>query len=111
VVRSSRGGRVSGGGFLDDHANAAHGLVELHVATGDVRWLLEARRIADRASGLLAEDDGGEVVLACHHRVAPRARSVRRTRAAGSSSRPTTARPSPPARRTSTTIRSRPGTR
>ncbi len=35
-------------GFLDDHANVAHGLVELHVATGDVRWLLEARRIVRR---------------------------------------------------------------
>jgi len=64
VLRSIRDGRVSGGGFLDDHANVAHGLLELHVATGDVRWLLEARRIVDRAIELFADDERGGFFLA-----------------------------------------------
>jgi uncharacterized protein YyaL (SSP411 family) len=66
VLRSIRDDRVSGGGFLDDHANVAHGLVELHVATGDVRWLLEARRIVDRAIALFADEERGGFFLAPH---------------------------------------------
>jgi uncharacterized protein len=64
VLRSIREGRVSGGGFLDDHANVAHGLLELHVATGDVGWLQEARRIADLAVDLFADHERGGFFLA-----------------------------------------------
>jgi uncharacterized protein YyaL (SSP411 family) len=64
VMRSVRDGRVSGTGFLDDHANVAHGLLELHVATGDPRWLHEARRIADVAVGLFSDDERGGFFLA-----------------------------------------------
>jgi uncharacterized protein YyaL (SSP411 family) len=64
VVRSIRDGRVSGTGFVDDHANVAHGLLELHVATGEVRWLLEARRIVDVAIDLFADDERGGFFLA-----------------------------------------------
>jgi uncharacterized protein YyaL (SSP411 family) len=64
VLRSVRDGRVSGPGFVDDHANVAHGLLELHVATGDVRWLLEARRIVDVAIDLFADDERGGFFLA-----------------------------------------------
>ncbi len=64
VLRSIRAGKVSGGGFLDDHANVAHGLLELHLATGDVRWLLEARRIVDVAVDLFADDERGGFFLA-----------------------------------------------
>jgi hypothetical protein len=64
VLRSVREGRVSGSGFLDDHANVAHGLLELHVATGDVSWLLEARRIAGVAIDLFADDERGGFFLA-----------------------------------------------
>jgi uncharacterized protein YyaL (SSP411 family) len=64
VLRSIRAERVSGVGFLDDHANVAHGLLELHVATGDVRWLLEARRIVDVAIDLFADDERGGFFLA-----------------------------------------------
>ncbi len=66
VMRSIRDGRVSGPGFLDDHANVAHGLIELHVATGDPRWLLEARRIADLAVELFADRDREGFFLAPH---------------------------------------------
>jgi uncharacterized protein YyaL (SSP411 family) len=64
VLRSVRDKRVSGSGFLDDHANVAHGLLELHVATGDVSWLLEARRIAGVAIDLFADDERGGFFLA-----------------------------------------------
>ena len=64
VLRSVRDGRVSGSGFLDDHANVAHGLLELHVATGEVRWLLEARRIAELAVQLFADAERGGFFLA-----------------------------------------------
>jgi uncharacterized protein YyaL (SSP411 family) len=66
VLRSIRDGRVSGPGFLDDHANVAHGLLELHVASGDPRWLLEARRIAELAVELHADDERGGFFLAPH---------------------------------------------
>ncbi len=61
--RSIRDGRVSGPGFLDDHANVAFGLMELHVATGEVRWLLEARRLAGLAVELFGDPDGGGFFL------------------------------------------------
>jgi uncharacterized protein YyaL (SSP411 family) len=75
VLRSVRDGRVSGGGFVDDHANVAHGLLELHVATGDVRWLVEARRIVGRAVELFADDERGGFFLAPHDGEALAARS------------------------------------
>src|SRR5262249_45693269 len=46
LLRSWRDGRTSGAAYLDDYANVAFGLLELHAATGDLRWLVEARRIA-----------------------------------------------------------------
>ncbi len=66
VLRSIRDGRVSGTGYLDDHANVAHGLLALHVATGDVGWLHEARRIAETAVDLFADDARGGFFLAPH---------------------------------------------
>ncbi len=44
LLRSRRDGRASGAGFLDDYANVAYGLMELHVATGELRWLTEAHQ-------------------------------------------------------------------
>ena len=63
LVRSTRDGRASGLGFLDDYANVAHGLLELHVATGELRWLLEARRLALLAVELFADDEHGGFFL------------------------------------------------
>ncbi|HZT83941.1 MAG TPA: thioredoxin domain-containing protein [Gaiellaceae bacterium] len=70
--RTLRGGRPRYPAYLDDYANVAHGLYELHVATGDLRWLHEARRTAlaaverfgDRERGgfFLTPDDGEELV-------------------------------------------------
>ena len=78
VLRSIREGRVSGSGFLDDHANVAHGLLELHVATGEPRWLLEAHRIAGLAVRLFADEENGGFFLAPHdgERLATRAKDL-----------------------------------
>ncbi|HVD11674.1 MAG TPA: thioredoxin domain-containing protein [Gaiellaceae bacterium] len=62
--RSLRAERASGAGFLDDYANAAHGLYELHVATGELRWLEEARRLALLAVELFADEERGGFFLA-----------------------------------------------
>jgi uncharacterized protein len=63
LLRSIRDGRSSGAGFLDDYANAAFGLLELHVATGEVRWLLEAHRLALLAVELFADAEHGGFFL------------------------------------------------
>jgi uncharacterized protein YyaL (SSP411 family) len=64
LLRSVRDGRASGAGFLDDYANVAHGLYELHVATGELRWLEESRRLALLALELFADEVRGGFFLA-----------------------------------------------
>jgi uncharacterized protein YyaL (SSP411 family) len=62
--RSRRAGRSSGTGYLDDYANVANGLYELHVATGELRWLEESRRLALLAIELFADEERGGFFLA-----------------------------------------------
>jgi uncharacterized protein YyaL (SSP411 family) len=64
LVRSVREGTPSGPGFLDDYADVAHGLYELHVASGELRWLVESRRLALLAVELFADDEHGGFFLA-----------------------------------------------
>ncbi len=61
--RSFRAGRATGSGFLDDYANVANGLYELHVATGELRWLEESRRLALLAIELFADAERGGFFL------------------------------------------------
>jgi uncharacterized protein YyaL (SSP411 family) len=61
--RSWRGGRASNPGYLEDYADVANGLYELHVATGELRWLLEASRLARLAVELFADDEHGGFFL------------------------------------------------
>jgi uncharacterized protein len=61
--RSRRDGKTSGPGYLDDYANVAHGLLELHVATGELRWLREAERLARLAVDLFADEERGGFFL------------------------------------------------
>ncbi len=68
LLRSLRDGRSSGPGFLDDYANVANGLLELHVATGDVRYLLEANRLARLAVELFGDEEHGGFFLAAADR-------------------------------------------
>jgi uncharacterized protein len=62
--RTLRGGRAKFPAYLDDYANVAHGLYELHVATGDLRWLHESRRVAGCAVQLFADEQRGGFFLA-----------------------------------------------
>ena len=61
--RTWRAGRAKGTGYLDDYADVAHGLLELHVATGEVRWLEEARRLALLAVELFGDGERGGFFL------------------------------------------------
>ena len=61
--RTTRDGRAKFPAYLDDYANVAHGLYELHVATGDLRWLREARRVALLAVELFGDPELGGFFL------------------------------------------------
>jgi uncharacterized protein len=61
--RTWRDGVAKGTGYLEDYANVAHGLYELHVATGDAHWLLESRRLALLAVELFGDDERGGFFL------------------------------------------------
>ncbi|HET7475937.1 MAG TPA: thioredoxin domain-containing protein [Dermatophilaceae bacterium] len=58
--RSSRDGRVGAAlGVADDYGNLAEGLLALHQATLDPRWLRAAAELLDVALDLFADGDGG----------------------------------------------------
>jgi uncharacterized protein YyaL (SSP411 family) len=59
LYRTWRDGRATIPGYLEDYADVAHGLYELHVATGELRWLEEANRLARLAVDLFADDERG----------------------------------------------------
>ena len=59
LFRSYREGRAKTTGFLEDYADVANGLLELHVATGELRWLVEANRLARLAVELFGDDERG----------------------------------------------------
>jgi uncharacterized protein len=61
--RTFRAGEAKGTGYLEDYADAAHGLLALHVATGELRWLQEANRLARLAVELFADDERGGFYL------------------------------------------------
>jgi uncharacterized protein len=63
LFRTWRAGRARHAGVLEDYADVAHGLYELHVATGELRWLHEARRLALLAVELFADDERGGFFL------------------------------------------------
>jgi uncharacterized protein len=57
--RTWRNGIAKGTGYLEDYADVANGLYELHVATGELRWLEEANRLARLAVELFGDDEHG----------------------------------------------------
>ena len=57
--RTWRAGLGKGTGYLEDYADVAYGLMELHVASGDPRFLLESHRLATLAVDLFADDEAG----------------------------------------------------
>ena len=64
LLRTWRAGRAKQAGVLDDYADVANGLYELHLATGELRWLEESRRLALLAIELFADEDRGGFYLA-----------------------------------------------
>jgi len=60
LTRTESGGPA----FLDDYANVAHGLYELHVATGDLAYLERAHALALDAVARFADDERGGFFLA-----------------------------------------------
>jgi uncharacterized protein len=63
LYRSFRAGRAKNPGYLEDYADVANGLYELHVATGQARWLEESRRLALLAVELFADEERGGFFL------------------------------------------------
>jgi uncharacterized protein YyaL (SSP411 family) len=59
LFRSWRAGQAKHAGVLEDYADVANGLYELHVATGELRWLEEARRLALLAVELFGDEEQG----------------------------------------------------
>jgi uncharacterized protein YyaL (SSP411 family) len=57
--RTWRDGVAKGTGYLEDYADVANGLLELHAATGELRWLEEANRLARLAVELFRDDKHG----------------------------------------------------
>jgi uncharacterized protein len=67
LYRTFREGRAKNTGFLEDYADVANGLYELHVATGEARWLEEAHRLARVAVELFGDDERGGFFLTPAH--------------------------------------------
>jgi uncharacterized protein YyaL (SSP411 family) len=55
-----------GNGFLEDYAYLTHGLLNLHDATGEKRWLDEARALTDTAAKWHADDARGGFYFTAH---------------------------------------------
>jgi uncharacterized protein YyaL (SSP411 family) len=67
LYRTWRAGRAKHTGYLDDYANVANGLYELHVATGELRWLEESLRLARAGVELFADDERGGFFMTPAH--------------------------------------------
>jgi uncharacterized protein len=63
LFRTWRAGESRNAGVLDDYADVANGLYELHVATGELHWLKESRRLALLAIELFGDNERGGFFL------------------------------------------------
>jgi uncharacterized protein YyaL (SSP411 family) len=63
LLRTWRAGEPKHAGVLGDYADVANGLYELHVATGELRWLEESRRLALLAVDLFGDEQRGGFFL------------------------------------------------
>ncbi len=59
LLRTWRDGTAKVPAYLEDYASVAHGLLELYSATGEGSYLNEARRLADLAVELFADEEHG----------------------------------------------------
>ncbi len=65
-----------GDGLLEDYAFLAHGLLQLHAATGDPQWLREARRLADEVLAHFSAESGFWDTADYHERLVIRPRDI-----------------------------------
>jgi uncharacterized protein len=63
LFRTFRAGRAKTTGFLEDYADVANGLYELHVATGEKRYLEESLRLVRLAVELFGDEERGGFFL------------------------------------------------
>ncbi|MFQ5653273.1 MAG: DUF255 domain-containing protein [Planctomycetota bacterium] len=66
LLRSWRGGSARLNGYLDDHAFLAEGLIELGEATGDHRWLAEARALVETLLERFHDEERGGFYFTSH---------------------------------------------
>jgi uncharacterized protein YyaL (SSP411 family) len=59
LLRAWRDGRTGGPAYVDDHALLAAAFLDLYESTFDVRWFVEARRLADAILELFADGERG----------------------------------------------------
>jgi uncharacterized protein YyaL (SSP411 family) len=59
LLRVYSGGKARGAAYLDDYADLTHGLLTLHEATGDAKWLAEAKALAGVMVKRFRDPDGG----------------------------------------------------
>jgi uncharacterized protein YyaL (SSP411 family) len=59
LARSWRDGRIGPAGFLQDHALLVQGLLDLHEASFEPRWLAEAIALGESTERLFADPRGG----------------------------------------------------
>ena len=59
LLHAWREGRAHVAAFLDDYAFLVEGLLQLHAATGEKRWLAEAVRLAEEQEARLGDPAGG----------------------------------------------------
>ena len=64
LLRSYRAGEAAQAAFLDDYAYFGVGLLELHAATGDDRWLTAAAGLADTLLAEFQDETNGGFYLA-----------------------------------------------
>jgi uncharacterized protein len=68
LLRTYRQGQAKLAAYLEDYAFLAHGLIRLHAATGDARWLREARAVTDRMIADFEDrEEGGFFYTAVGH--------------------------------------------
>jgi hypothetical protein len=68
LLRTWKDGKAKLNGYVEDYANVADGLIELYQASGEVKYLVEARRLADlMITEFWDEENGGFFFTSNHH--------------------------------------------
>ena len=62
LFRTYRDGAAKIEGYLEDYADVANGLIELHWSTADLRWLEQAHSLAGLADAFADDERGGYFV-------------------------------------------------